>query len=304
MSYRADRYWWAYVAAGVALLALSLLMVTVYLRAIFIFGVSFDPAFQGAIAIMIALFSLGFVAFCKAERERWHKRLQSIAGEVWVMPESRIVPATEDVFDVSREPLVLVWRSKSPFRFMIRLTSNWIHMGALLLIMVMPLSPMITLMFPTSRVLTISEPAVVLLSYPCYFILARMLRIRFVIIEALSDGIRYQPLVGKVRLMRWHDMRLLEVEEIKSSSGVVSRSFALFDNHRNVISWLEWGSQRDVVQPEGITWDELWALSRELVDVIYQRTGLTPRTFTKSLQRGAADALLKDSQVQNDEHDA
>ena len=280
MSYRADRYWWAYVVGGLGMFAFALSMVASSIE-------------QAAFAILIALFSLVFVVLGLAILKSWRTRRQAITGDVWLLPESRIVPETEDVFDVSREPLVLVWRSGPPFLQIVSFGVFCVNVTAVLLMTAAPLiqhiwtppadSPMGVVLNEAPRD---SFMMAVLLWMPVFVVIALKLRNRLVIIEATSDGIRYQPLVGKVRLMRWHYMRLLEVDESKSRTGTMSQSFALYDDQRHVISWLEWGSTLDIVQPEGITWDEMWALSRELVDVIYQRTGLTPRTFTKSLQRG------------------
>lgn len=282
-------------AALVAALALCVALVSVFFLEIFTFSAVAYSMWQVALAAILALFSTMCLAVSRTRRKHWRLRQRFIEGNASLIPEAGFVPDTGDVFDVSREPLVLAWRS-APLIRMYNLVISIVLLCAaacatLIMILASPGQKIWSLPTDSAQgvilgVASSQSYLVVLLSVPLTFFLLLILRNRLKIIEATDVGIRFQPLIGRVRLMRWHDIRMLQVDGQNSAIEDKPRSFALYDEHASVIAWHEWESESGLLKPEGITWDEMWALSRELVDVIYQRTGLTPRTFTRSLQRG------------------
>jgi hypothetical protein len=298
MSYRADRYWWAYVLGAFVILGLTTAIYYDNIASMFARGASGENWTLILSAVMIAAFSLAFIGLGLSARKRWRLRRQAIEGDPLAVPESKVFPDVNEVFDISREPLTLPWRVGSPFRRAFASVFLGASTSVVLLGIFAPLAERVWSPLadsPLAVILDIAsqQPLLVIVFWiPIYCPVVWLLRNRLVIIEATGDGIRFQPLVGRIFVMRWQDVRLFEVEEPerkRGHSGAVIHSYALYDRRR-MISWNEWGTRLDLLQPEGITWDEMWALSRELVDVIYQRTGLTPRTFYQSLQRGPVDA--------------
>jgi hypothetical protein len=222
------------------------------------------------------------------------------------LPESTIQPDATDVVDVAHEPLVLVWRLQEASSGWPTSTANaifWRVAGGLSGWLVVSGALVVcSRWFPalaSSTLIPWGIVTVAVLGSVSTAVIARLFRAgqltgnQLTSVEAIGDGIRFQPITGSVRLMRWEDMRLLEVEEqqyVHSGDTFVTRFYALYDRQQGIISWVEWAAKEvRVPQPEGVSWDDRWALSRELVDVIYQRTGLVPRTFSKSLQRASAD---------------
>ena len=313
MSYRADRHWWAYLLGALMESAIGVALPTWGLNLLFSTG-----RIPGAYAVSGQIFAgVAFLlAFAHTLRGvsgwyRMRRRHWALEGDMSAMSASIIEPDATDVFDVASEPLVLVWRSGQPLSASHTSTAQMILARAAVVVtfwFVVITSPLVLYRwapalaasalaawgpgyswFIIASVLGISLS---LVSAIISGVISRMVGDRLAIIEAVGEGIRFQPIIGRVSFMRWQDMRLLEVEELRrkrSDDTLITCSYTLYDYHRRVISWIERGSKFNPVQPEGITWDEIWALSRELVDVIYQRTDLIPRTFSKSLQRGPAD---------------
>ncbi|MGH2514295.1 MAG: hypothetical protein ACRDHP_01430 [Ktedonobacterales bacterium] len=300
MSFRADRYWWAFALGALSVIGIMVAEMFANLTYMFAHGASAGLVGQIGASAVFVLFALAYALYGLVGRRRWHRRRQAIEGDRLAVLEARIAPDVAEVFDVSRETLVLPWRASAPYG---NLFTNVLFCAAGSIYIVSVLAPLAERVWspPLDSLAgmmldeVVRQPYLVAILWtPIYFILARFLRDRLTIIEATDDGIRFQPVLGHVRFARWQDFRLLEVAEQsrKRAGGTfVTRSYGLY-SQRHIFTWVEWGSRLDLLQPEGITWDEMWALSRELVDVIYQRTGLTPRTFNESLQQGQRDSPM------------
>jgi hypothetical protein len=96
-------------------------------------------------------------------------------------------------------------------------------------------------------------------------------------VKTSDEGITSQPQVGRQRSMCWDEMRLLEVAD---------SSFSLYGRNA-IIQWYNTGPT-DMVET-GTTDEEFSKRHQMLLAMIAARTGLIPRTFSRSLQRGQAD---------------
>jgi hypothetical protein len=336
MSYQTDRHLRAYLwaallvgAMGGALPMWSLILSPpspapgeLSAAALSIWGIFF--------AGLAALLALGLAGQGVRGWRRMQRRDQALHGDSSALPESSIQPDATDVFDVAHEPLVLAWRMQQSSSGLPTSSTQtiFLRLAGVLSIWLIAIGTTLVLhrWFPSFASSPLGKwlsgdtfpipGSVLLVTLLGPIITAAIWRLsrrrltsdQLIIVEAIGDGIRFQPINGSMRLMRWEDMRLLEVEDQRYNRSwkvFVTRFYALYDQQQAVTTWVEWSAKEvQVPQPDDVTWDDLWALSRELVDVIYQRTGLVPRTFTKSLQRGPTDVresiALGDEETQED----
>jgi hypothetical protein len=288
-----NRYWWLQRVGGV-LLAIVIVGYVAYESGLFHdFGVGGTGTLGGvspcdfAFIILMFVGAIGVFGDSFRSHDRFRLRLAAIGGEQGAIPRFEISVDPGRAPDVSTERLELLWRATRLTRricttiyvtFCILSGGAWLFAlyAAYLAATTKPLSPW-TFDLPTVEyvvpliavfiacplgvgIVTVGLPAV---------------RGKPFGVSAGGDGITSYPKVGRSRLIRWEEMRLLEVATTDSYSQQ-SHAFRLYGRDA-IAEWTDNPPSR--VYSLGMTKDEFLERHQALLDLIAARTGLVPRTF-------------------------
>ena len=292
-----DRYWWLQRAAGLAL-ALVLVVVAVW------FATNPDPVTE------FRQNGLGFIIFILAavltiresfrSHDHYRSRLAALHGDLDAIPLANIAVHADNVPNVAAEPLELMWHATRLWGriFTIYHAIIYVLLGGTWLVILLSMVYAIYLLATTKPIqpLTFDFITVMSLAMVAVGSITLLLGLPLAIgiigrywprdhgrpfgLSASSEGITYVPGVGRRRLIRWEDMRLLEEKTtIGSYTQKEYRSYQLYG--RDAIA--EWQdappSAWVIVGTVGMTSGEYGARHLALLDLIAARTGLTPRTF-------------------------
>lgn len=273
-----DRFWWLRLAQ--ALPALLLLC----LCGLFVWSMVTQPSsidggiFLGSVAGLLCMAAIVGMLVNESVRARRRKRLRLalLRGEpvdLFPAPRAAVSMANAPV-SATDLPLRLLWRETWPWRVIRGITSGvpvFALYGMLVIIAgtrVVPI-PMPT-GFPSLQVTPMVTIAVALL----VAVIVAIVDGRPYGVVADEEGVRERQRVGRTRLVRWSEARLLEVREPKWEGMRFTYTYALYST-RTYVAW-HWPKAQEEA-PFDATPDELNAGSRALIALIEARTGLVPQ---------------------------
>src|SRR5579859_7821899 len=178
MSYRADRYWWAYVSGVLVVGVIAAAVAAIIFAQLFEGGISASAIGQIIMAAFSVLIALVYALFGIIGRKRWRLRQLAIKGDLLAIPESTIALDVAGVFDVSRYPLVMPWRATAPFGQLFQYGFLCVNVSMYLVVLLAPLAERIwspAVNSPFADILAYASGhsfLVILLWIPVFFIIA------------------------------------------------------------------------------------------------------------------------------------
>jgi hypothetical protein len=304
-----DRYWWAetlfalVLAAGAIVAAVLPVLTVLPLKT---FGEDISGNLLAVLATGLLLLLTALVLAFMSVRARYRARMRRsvFRGMQDAIPMSRLTVHPEAAPDVATEPLVLEWIVSARTKLA---RGQLLVLHGLLLLATLVLSEAYLALVlreehPTGpsdvpRILTIAGMVLVaVLTVVLLGIIGRALPTLFgrpFGITASDGGIMAKTMFGSNRRLRWEDMRLLEVATSRTPGG---RQFFL-QGGRVTISWSNVEANSRDFRPHGMTAEEMTVRVQAMLDLINARTGLAPRTFTKTLRAADTAASPVDSRV-------
>jgi hypothetical protein len=302
-----ERYWWAEALLAV----LAFIGMLVFAIRILLTMPQVGPIFTAdernqevGLAILVAVVGVGsgmfFLAVSLRDWRRMRRRWAALRGDLSAMPLSRFIPDASKVPDVSAKPLELSWRATR--------SSAYVYGAGILievlvsLVVLVGLPAWLWFVLITGKLAPLTFDPGNLAAY-AYLILGPIGGVVLVIVTvrllpwlfgrpfglaATTSGIEQRTELGGKRSLRWEDMRLFEVETAGLADTVAADRFYCVHGGRSRVQWRDPPGQAGQHKPVGITADEMARRHTLLLNLIYARTGLAPRTLTKSLQAPAS----------------
>lgn len=276
-----DHFWWlraigalllAVGAAGLLWLAIPFLhdnLATVF-------------TWSGFMVAVIVLFLVGTALTLAVETrhayDRTTRRRTAIEGNQEAMPRSRINVPSASTPGLATALLVVEWPIGRLERPLIAHLRIWVGMAGLVL-----WSAGLSLIF-TPLLYAVVYKVVLALAAVCS---PQTRALRRTLVQTYgsprrttlnAEGILWEPILGRSRLIRWYDARLLEVSSYKARAGwtgaeVTHRRYTLYSQH-TMIWWTDPGTLYG--SPSGDF--------AALLAAIGARAGLVPRTFAPELK--------------------
>ena len=273
-----DRFWWlelgAALLAGVA--AVDLPVVNLAEQLPIDERIGFSPLpdilLAGFIALLLLVSAVVVAIRSLRARARMRRRHAAIAGDQAAVPYAFDIPYPDAPPDVATEPLSLRWpayASWRPGRARLALAGG---MAVLVIGAVIVTVPFLLSFASASPIhddlisFTLTAFASLgAISYIC----ARALRHAYgspTHMEADAEGIRWHAVLGAARVLRWHEIHLIEVAGARQNP-----EYIVYGER----GWIRW--------PSGYTYGEQPHRTYAVLDLIAAKTGLTPRTFARKL---------------------
>lgn len=310
-----ERQWWASVLGSLVAAAVMVVGPIVFLQQVLpdaaYLGESPTPDFliAGVLAIVMFLFCLVLASAAVRGRRRARLRTEALHGNLDVMPVSLLVADARKAPDVSREPLVLSWRTNMTQRY--NSAFVFLHL-ALFLGFILALAWVALIIEFVKDVTHVQEESLLLagllVGTVVYGLLMGIL-IRFLPtlygkpfgLAASDDGIAYRTVFGRESLIRWEEMKLLEVEQYGWSSVASIREFSLYaEGAGHVATWTDRSpTLNSEFVPSGMSQAEMTVRLQALLHLINARTGLVPRTFSKALWTAEPQSAVSRGKAQD-----
>lgn len=300
-----DRFWWLQTLAAVLLLACGPALIVGYF--LYFYPIEEDLG-EGHMPTLAFAFVFGAIcvvlAFIMAERsfraqERLRRRRLALAGDSAVMPPSVLVVDAAKAPDVTREPLVVMWRPRRGSMIVNRILLAGFIFASLVILG----TPVLVLTHQSDPDTYVGGPWWL----PTLLFTVELGVIGIVTLQGLpkalgtrmgvtaSDaGVAWRTPWRRQRFLRWQDARLLEVTPTGNMN--LAHECILYggDGGRRFVRWQDYGNdigipgfpslgKQDYV-PDGISPDEMARRTRAMLDLVAARTGLTPRTLHRRLQ--------------------
>lgn len=297
------RFWWATALAACAAAALVVAAPVFYLNSQIPLDIELGLPFRtdvliaAVLALLLLIFSLVVAHTAARSLDGYRRRRRALCGDVDALPLA-VTPAPAG--DAPLQPdgtLVLQWR-KSPTALL-----SMSIVGAFALVMV----PFYVLLgylglsetlqrartpgdtLPHALLVILTVAVAVTCGVLCV-IAARILWFQWrhaYGATATADGLKCVTETGRRVVIPWSDARLFEVEKL-SSRALGKRTWRLYGS-RAVAMWDYFSlSQSDI--PDGASTVEMKLRQDALVQLITARTGLAPRTLSKTLTATASSA--------------
>lgn len=302
-----DRHWRAQMVVGLGLITLAIIAAAIlWSIQLMTFQLSdfLDPYLrtQAISAIVQILLLVGSLLLVGAEswrgglraRTRYRMRVAAMNGQPDAMPLVRpdiARGAPADAPDLRGAPLSLTWRATTIARIVtIPLFGFFVAVflgiaGVLVyLLMMVATTPAVSSVWLGAQLLIYGF--LVILCAGCVSLagllvvfMSQLFRVQG--ITATDDGITYYPPYGRSRLLRWEDMRLLELAMPTRNSSSNPNTYIL----HGVNAAAEWSepTYKNAFATYGATNDELERRQQALLDLIAARTGLQPRSCDREL---------------------
>ncbi len=294
-----DRLWWllGLLGLGYAAVALAipvwLLSTGLPLDAELGQPITQDLLLGGAFAAFFLVMALAMAIVSVRARARARRRAVALRGHLDAMPLARLTADPAKAPDVSTEPLVLSWRSTKSVRFaqgpllILYALLALVSVGAPLIIMGMGL---VSNPVPDALHILVALAMLAMLVLLALLVILIVVVARYVPtlfgrpygVTANDEGVAYRTEFGGNRFLPWSDMRLLEVSSTGHAQLAVRR-FRLYGS-RVRVAWSDGRSSVTHFEPDGISAEEMARRQRGLLDLIAARTGLLPRTFSRTLR--------------------
>lgn len=274
-----DRFWWLRLARTLPVLLLLCLCV------LLVWSMVTQPStIEGgplAFCVVGLLFLIGvlwvLVGDTVRARRRKRLRLALLRGEaVDLRPTPRATTLGTIALPASGAhlPLRLLWHEPWPWR-VIRGICGMVPVIALYGILVdITGTRVVPIPMPTGLPPLQVTPAVAVAVACLVAVIVVLVDGRPYGVIADDEGVREVRRVGRTRLVRWSEARLLEVREPNWGQSDLSYVYALYST-RTYAAW-HW-PKAQTEAPLAATRDESNARSRALLAVIEERTGLVPR---------------------------
>ncbi|GEM_PF-3192138 len=290
-----DRFWLLEILGVLLLLVLAILF-PAWLNALPPFEDSgpFIPCLSVFLALVSLILALTLAIASRNALSRNRKRWKALHGNLYDIPESNVTIDTKNVADTSNGDFIVSWRAAHTGQ----------AIGYVCLRICLFLAPVASLVVPsivshnpnpfspmpayTNLAVQIAEAVVLIVVGLAYLLLYFLLRNRHVTLRATEEGIVRKPLIGRRRMIRWNEARLLEVT-VTERNMAYQRSYALY-SERRMISWEEAYRPKGTFVQDGISVLDAAERNQQLINMIVARTGLTPRTFSPLLQARASSA--------------
>lgn len=273
-----DRYWWLQFGAALLAAITAVVLPVDYLAEQLPIDerIGFSPLpdilLAGFIALLLLVSAVVVVIRSLRARARMRRRYVAITGDQAAVPYAVDIPYPATPPDVAAEPLSLRWlayASWRPGRARLELAGG---MAVLIVGAVIVIVPFL-LSFALAGLVHDDLIPFTLIAF-AYFgtaphMCARALRHAYgspTHMEADTEGIRWHAVLGAPRMLRWHDIRLVEVAGARQNP-----------------EYIVYGERGSIRWPSGYTYGEQPYRTYAILDLIAAKTGLTPRTFARKL---------------------
>lgn len=289
------RFWWAEALGAMAAGAGAVIGPVWYLSA----QLSFDEQFGFARGIDLAL-SSGFILvflllaavliyYGARDLYRWRTRRTALLSDESAIPLARSLAMSAEPQDVSHQGLELLWSATRGQQWLaapLTLVLAFLDLGMLALSVVVIMTGLFgskTSLPAALRDVLLAGIALVIVATTALVVqLMRLMPTYFgqpYGVVASDAGLECRTEFGRRFTVAWGDARLFEVE---SRGG--GRVFHLYGAHQ-IATWRVPAPSSSGFEPAGISGPEMALRLDALTALIVARTGLAPRTFTRSLAR-------------------
>jgi hypothetical protein len=259
-----------------------------------------DLGLTGLVSLFILGSAVAYLLSATRGRQRHRQRLAALRGDWGAMPlaEIRVDPALAP--DLTKQPLELLWRTRTSDRVVyvpllgLQALVALVSIGLMIVELIIPIFASPQPVSVTELALRVALAAlVVAIVVALIAIVTRVLPYVFgrpFGVVATESGIDARTVQGTRVHLGWDEMRLLEA--VRGDAGV-TRRYALYAPGKR-IDWTEYATGYGAqYAPVGATAAQMTLLQAALLNLIAARTGLVPRTLVKALQHKPAPAQGK-----------
>lgn len=294
------RFWWMWALIACAAPAGTIVTCVWFLGGTLPLDREIGQSSSGTLALAALLLTEGMViavvgvSMSVRERRRFRQRKAALRGDMEAMPLVDFVPGRVSVPDLSSEPLVLLWSATRKTRFI----EGPLQVVGVLIESAIPLFVVVGLSIgivtvpqkvfnPPDLATFLEESAGFLGAVAALVGLALWLRGmppyfgRPYGVMAIDDGIECRTQFGRRYLVRWHEVRLFEIEG-PGRSELSDRRFRVY-GERRIAEWHDQPLKYHEYAPHEMTPAEMARRLDAMVEVIYARMRLAPRTLSKRL---------------------
>lgn len=295
-----DRDWWLRLCGALALAPFSIIWPVSYLSAQLPLDAALghSPTRDIILAVLLGSGVLLLVMTLAVQSARhlgrFRRRRVAIQGDLSALPFRFLMPYSAEVTDIGGVPLELIWLSRVAEHP--RLARARVIWGLVVVVLALAMGLGLSVLLfsaphkeSTFYYLTAAFPTTYIGLGRAYRVCARGIAQTFGAPKRMlanDDGVTWVPILGRTRVMRWHEMALLEI-----SGDASSHCYVLYSHEQA----LPWSSDFIYLHAD----HRFYAM----LDLIRARTALVPYTFDKKLASASSDTGTVESPLFASESD-